>query len=162
MATIREEIIKCNFLPCSNRTIEYIIIHNTADPGATAENEHTFFSTGGRESSAHYFIDDQEILRIVKDMDIAWAVGDGHGKFGITNANSISIEMCEIEGKEQLIHESTFELVVELMKKYNIPFEKVVRHYDASHKNCPRLLNQDPLHPWDGWLEFKNQLRQKL
>lgn len=160
MSPINEKLIKVNFKPCKSRKIEYIVIHNTADPGATAENEFKYFSTDGREASAHYFIDDKEILRIVNDMDIAWHVGDGQGKFGISNSNSIGIEMCEIKGKDATIHNSTFDLVIILMKKYNVPIERVVRHYDASHKNCPRLLNLD--NKWGGWTIFKNQLKDRI
>ena len=160
MLNIKEELIKYNFRSCPSRKILYIVLHNTADPGATAKNEHDYFSSDGKGASAHYFVDDKDTLRIVKDMDIAWHVGDGAGAYGITNSNSIGIEMCEIIGKDVVIVDSTLELVLYLMKKYNVPLEKVVRHYDASHKNCPRLFNPDK--KWSKWIEFKNRLKQRL
>ena len=58
-----------------------------------------------------------------------------------------------------------------LMKKYNIPIERVVRHYDISGKLCPGLIgwNDDVLYTTAGkmlkqknnssaWLEFKKRL----
>lgn len=83
-----------------------------------------------------------------------WAVGDGKGKYGITNENSISIEMCSTLAKgttanygnhigwsiSDKVLENTIKLSKILMKKYNIPLDRVVRHYDASRKYCPGLV----------------------
>ena len=41
------------------------------------------------------------------------------------------------------------------MKKYNIPVERVVRHYDASRKNCPSSFSANN---WDRWNKFKAKL----
>jgi N-acetylmuramoyl-L-alanine amidase CwlA len=160
MVALNQKLITRNFKLAQGRKIEYIVIHNTATPGATAENEYKYFSTDGREASAHYFIDYTQILRLVANKNIAWHVGDGNGKYGITNANSIGIEMCEIPGHQREIEEITINFVIELMKELNVPLLKVVRHYDASRKNCPRLLNTDG--KWTKWIEFKKKLKNKL
>ena len=44
-----------------------------------------------------------------------------------------------------------------LMKELNIPIERVVRHYDASRKNCPASMSQNS---WALWNTFKKRLTE--
>lgn len=82
---------------------------------------------------------------------------DGKGVYGISNTNSIGIEMCLPSGTVTAKTEAnTIELVQYLMKKYNIPINRVVRHYDASRKNCPAQFNLDG--KWTRWFAFKAKL----
>lgn len=81
---------------------------------------------------------------------------DGRGKNGITNENSISIEMCvNIDGDETKTYINTIDLTRYLMQKYNIGLENVVRHYDASYKLCPHSWKQNN---WEKWHKFKKDL----
>ena len=41
------------------------------------------------------------------------------------------------------------------MVELNIPIERVVRHYDASRKNCPESMKENN---WAEWYEFKKKL----
>jgi glucan-binding YG repeat protein len=41
------------------------------------------------------------------------------------------------------------------MGKYNIPLDRVVRHYDASRKCCPSSMSANN---WARWYEFKDRL----
>ena len=50
---------------------------------------------------------------------------------------------------------NTIELVKYLQAKYNIPDERVVRHYDASRKVCPAYFSSNN---WGKWNEFKNAI----
>lgn len=43
------------------------------------------------------------------------------------------------------------------MKQLNIPIERVVRHYDASRKNCPASMSGND---WKLWADFKNRLTE--
>lgn len=82
---------------------------------------------------------------------------DGYGKYGITNQNSIGVEMCLPSGTVTAkTEQNTLELVKYLMAKYNVPADKVVRHYDASRKNCPAQFNKDG--KWTRWNAFKAKL----
>ena len=141
--------------------IQYIIIHDTGNFTDTDEGNANYFDTGSRQASAHYFVDDDSITQIVLDKDGAWSVGDGAGRYGITNSNSLNIEMCRVNGlTTELTRANTIDLVKVKMAQYNVPFEKVVRHYDASRKNCPSSLNING--DWSGWVAFKNQLSVSL
>lgn len=137
----------------------FIVIH---DVGAvsSAKNNADYFGGGNRNASAHYFVDDVSIYQVVEDYNGAWHVGDGQGVYGIHNSNSIGIEQCLQANKtiSKKTEQNTLELTQYLMKKYNIPIERVVRHYDASRKICPRAWSPNN---WKEWLSFKSQLLGK-
>lgn len=158
MIKINEKIIKFNFSYRNGEKIKYIVIHDTGNTGvkANADAHFNFFNKANRGRSAHYFVDDKQILRIIKDEYKSWAIGDGGGKYGITNENSISIEMCiNSDGNFEKTYQNTIELTRYLMDKYNIPLENVVRHYDASRKLCPNVFYKNN---WEKWHQFKRNL----
>ena len=43
------------------------------------------------------------------------------------------------------------------MKELNIPAERVIRHYDASRKNCPASMRNNN---WAKWKEFKQLITE--
>lgn len=122
-----------------NGSIQYICIHYTAGTGS-ALNNCKYFAAANRNASADYFIDNNGIWEYNDPASgyFSWAVGDGGGKYGITNANSISIEVVSA-GEPFSAAEIGYlqELVPYLMGKFGVPAERVVRHYDASRKRCP-------------------------
>ena len=157
---INEKLVKYNFSKRTEGKIKYIVIHDTGNKrsGADANAHFNFFNGGDRQSSAHYFVDDKQILRVVKDSDKSWHCGDGRGLNGITNDNSIGIEMCiNSDGDFNKTYLHTLKLTKYLMKKYNIPLENVVRHYDASRKICPNIWKENN---WAKWDKFKQDLKQ--
>ena len=158
---INEKLVKYNFSKRTEGKIKYIVIHDTGNKrsGADANAHFNFFNGGDRQSSAHYFVDDKQILRVVKDSDKSWHCGDGRGLNGITNDNSIGIEMCiNSDGDFNKTYLHTLKLTKYLMKKYNIPLENVVRHYDASRKICPNIWKENN---WEKWNKFKEHLKQE-
>ena len=120
-------------------TIKYICIHYTGGTGS-ARNNCIYFSGGNRNASADYFVDDGGIWEY-NDPDegyYTWAVGDGGGRYGLTNSNSVSIEVVNNGGPFSSREiEYLCELVPYLMAKYHVHPDNVVRHYDASRKQCP-------------------------
>lgn len=153
---IKTQLDPDDFVKGRKEPIKYIVIHDTGNFNDTSEGNANYFCNGKRKSSAHYFIDEDSIVQLVKDTDTAWHVGDGKGKYGITNANSIGIEMCKTNGTIGLnTYNATLELTRELCKKYNVPFANVVRHFDASRKNCPASFSSNN---WKKWFDFKNDL----
>jgi hypothetical protein len=139
---------------------EYIVVHDTGNGTDSDEGNANYFCTGNRDASAHYFVDDDSITQVVQDDDCSWHCGDGHGAYGITNRNSIGIEMCRVNGVVTPATEAnTIELVKLLMAKYNVPVEKVVRHYDASRKNCPGSFSSNN---WARWWTFKDKLAKQV
>ena len=151
----------------SNADIKYIVIHYTANDGDTDEGNGNYFANNIVGASAHYFVDDGSIINSVPDDYIAWAVGGNKYKytkgaafFGkCTNADSISVELCDIKKNgvydftEATIKNAT-DLTKLLMKKYNVPVERVIRHYDVTGKVCPKPFVDDE----KAWKEFKERL----
>lgn len=153
---VREMITKYNHDKATNRKIKYIVIH-WVGAASTAINNGTYFQGGDRGASAHYFVDDNNIVKSVRERDIAWAVrshglldqGSPYAKNGgrlfgkCTNQNSVSIEMCcRKNAKGQLyITEKTIkktaELVQAIQKRLKINDEHVIRHFDVNGKLCP-------------------------
>lgn len=155
--------IKYNFSERKGSKIEWIVIHDTANHGvgANAFNHYKYFSGGARKASAHYFVDDKEIVQIIDDGKSAWHCGDnqGHGRAinGCRNVSSIGIELCiNQDGDYQKAKENTIELVKYLMKKYKIGLDKVCRHYDVSRKRCPSTFTEAD------WADFKKKIAEPI
>lgn len=146
--------------------IKYLVYHYTGNDGDSDESNGRHFHDHIVKASAHYFADDDSVTQSVPDNYIAYSVGGKcqsrhHPLYKIcTNSNSISIEMCDCykNGKVE-ITEKTLENAIELgkmlMKKYNIPIERVIRHYDVNGKACPNCNN---LLSDKAWNAFKSRL----
>lgn len=154
--------IKRNFRSRGKVGIKYLVIHDTGNlnKGAGALNHRNYVENNSRGASAHYFVDDKVIVQYVGDSMAAGSVGDGRGRYGITNSNSLSIEMCiNSDGNYLKMYKNTVELAKNLMKKFNIPWERVVRHYDASRKNCPGHMSKNK---WEKWKKFKEDIKKPI
>lgn len=144
-------------------TIRYIVIHYTGNNGDTALNNSVYFANNEKlNASAHYFVDEEEVWQSVKDENTAWHCGtDGVYKHSTCrNENSISVELCSRKAtngqfyfKEKTI-ENAINLVRILMRKYNIPLENVIRHYDVTGKICPQPFVNDA----SQWTSFKKRI----
>lgn len=155
------------------KKIEFIVIHHTANNGDLAVSNAKVFARqkmGKSGASAHYFVDENEVWQSVLDKDKAYSVGGGtyantkHPFYGIcTNENSLSIEMCsekDSNGNYYLTEATvkrTVDLVVAKMKEYNIPIEKVIRHYDVVGKPCPATMVDEK-----AWGAFKARLKDEV
>ena len=152
--------IKYNRSNRGGTPIKYIVVHDTGNPsrGANATAHYNYFNGGDRSSSADFFVDDTQVLCVNDYYKFyTWHCGDGHGKYGITNRNSVGIEFCiNVDSDRDKTLERTAQLVRELMQELNIPIERVVRHYDASRKNCPQSMSGNG---WAQWYKFKEKLK---
>lgn len=144
--------------------IKGLVLHYTSNDGDTDEgNAHYFQRPLEKKSSAHYFVDDDSATQSVPNDYIAWHCGT-KGKYYhpfLRNANTIGIEMCDTtkDGVHDLstaTRQNVIELARELISKYNIPYENVVRHYDITHKNCPAYFVADE----QAWKQFKDEIFQ--
>ena len=168
MLPIQQKLTPYNYTAMSNKKNEYIVIHYVGAV-STAANNATYYANNKLQASAHYFVDETSIWQSVKDTDRAWHCGgglqgsNGHSYYGIcTNSNSIGIEMCCKKTSsgvwyfEEDTVKNTIELVKYLMKKYNIPIDRVIRHYDVTGKICPvPYVNET------AWSGFKSKLVEK-
>lgn len=65
-----------------------MVVHETATPGATDENERAYFNTGYRAANANAFIDWDSITETVPDNEVAW--GSGY----TSNHRFLQVELC--------------------------------------------------------------------
>mgnify|MGYP005841650771 CR=1 FL=1 len=158
---IEKKLIRYNYSSRNGQAILYIVIHDTGNKskGANAEMHYKYFDMQKRKASAHYFVDDTKIIQTVEETNAAWHVGDGKGKYGITNQNSIGVEICVNEDSDySKAVENAIQLTKYLMQKHSISLERVVRHFDASRKICPASMSADN---WEEWKKFKNRIAEK-
>lgn len=172
----------------ASRTIKYIVIHYTAGSTSkvgTALAIAKSFNRVGRKASADYIVDDGTIVECNADQLKQYTWACGNPKFDIKNSNSISIEVCSsLKNGTSLsvpnhtgwfftdkVLDNTLQLTKYLMEKYNIPIDRVVRHFDVNGKACPGIVgwNNAILYTESGtkttmkndstkWEEFKKKL----
>ena len=130
----------------------YIVIHETDNwsKGADAKAHATAMKNGNLAGTVHYYVDSKSVYQTLDHNDGAWAVGDGKGKYGITNRNSINIEICvNPETDYYKAVDKAEQLAAQLLKQYGWGIDHLKRHYDASRKNCPRRIQAE-----GRWPEF--------
>lgn len=150
----------------STSTIKYIVLHYTANDGDSDENNGKYFNGANRGASAHIFVDDDSCTQSVPDNYVAYSVGGnkysntkGGSLYGkATNANTLNIEMCDTvkNGKYEATaktQENAITIVREKMKQYNIPIDRVIRHYDVTGKLCPAYFVDET-----AWAAFKAKI----
>ena len=150
----------------NTKVIKFLVYHYTANDGDTDEANANYFHNNVVKASAHRFVDDDSVTISVPDNYVAWSVGGGlQGSKGhkyhkiCTNTNSISIEMCDTirNGKYEVSPKTRANAIAlgkELIKKYGIKKEYVIRHYDVTGKMCPLYFVKDE----KAWEEFKDEL----
>lgn len=145
--------------------ILYIVIHYTGNKGDTAKGNCLFFKNyNTRSAGAHFFVDKKG--NIVKSIDMnrtAWSVGgfftqaNGAGKYykKCTNANSVSIELCDCLTGANTIQTEAVQWLVQYIRKYCPNAKTIIRHWDVNGKDCP-----DPYAGKNNkkWIEFKNKI----
>lgn len=160
-------------------SVKYIVIHYTGNKGDTAENNAKYFATSNtRQAGAHYFMDKHgEIWGSIPLNRTAWAVGglysssNGAGSYygKCTNANSVSIELCDLTSGspswQQML--SVKRLIKHIQKK--CPNAKtIIRHWDVNGKTCPATMVGKSNKEWEHFhryvtkgYQFKGQVTKK-
>ena len=127
--------------------IRYLVIHFTANDGDTAKNNADYFARAEISTSAHYFVDENEVWQSVRDADIAWHCGTRGVYFHpyCRNANSIGIELCSRKNGEKFYFmpetvRRAQALTRELMAKYCAPLRCYAQKLScAVRRECIRV-----------------------
>ena len=145
-----------NYQKGRTQPIEYIVVHYTANKGDTAQNNLDYFARTKTGTSAHYFVDENEVCQSVQDTDVAWHCGSKNPRHPYCrNANSIGVEMCNsVGGVPEAVRDRTAAFVRQKMKEYGIDSSHVLRHYEVTGKRCPAPWVDNPAE----WMEFKKML----
>lgn len=150
-----------NYTARRTSAIQYIVIHYTGAPG-TAKNCGTYFGREGNiGASAHYFVDEHDIVQSVPDTGRAWHCGAATYKHpACRNDNSLGVELCcypNGDGTWRFAPETVanaVQLVRALMARYGVDVDHIVRHYDVTGKVCPEPFVRDTAQ----WETFKARL----
>lgn len=151
-----------NYTADRNKSIKYIVVHYTGNNGDSASGNCNYFRNANRNASAHYFVDELGLWQSVLDENTAWHCGT-NGKYkhsDCRNNNSIGVELCskkDSEGKYYFKDETlknAVKLIKNLMKKYNVDINNVIRHYDVTGKICPEPMVKNEVL----WKNFKAEL----
>ena len=136
---------------------KHIIIHETdnTSKGAGAETHCKAQANGNiGKASVHYYVDDTGVYQAAEHKHATWNCGDGNNRYGINNRNTISIEICvNPDSDYNKAVDNAVELVRYLKNGYYSNCQ-IVRHYDASRKNCPRRILANGY--WNTFLERVN------
>lgn len=157
---ITKKLIKYNYSGINNP--KYIVIHETGntDVGADAERHYKYFNGGYRGASAHYVVDDKQVIQLVEHNVQSWHNGKKYisnpNVPECNNSNSIGIEICvNQDGDYSKAVANAVELTKKLMKDLNIPVDRVIRHYDSCGKQCPTNMIREP----KLWTDFKKAIQ---
>lgn len=152
--------------------IRAIIIHWTANlnRGANAMANRNYFNSLHYDAqgnviyaSAHFIVDSQSIVQCLPENEVGFHVGAKPFKYTATakrimdtstspNSVTIGIEMCvNSDGNFDITRAQTIELTRMLAKKYSISRENVLRHFDITGKDCPRMMLDNTV--WNSFLD---------
>ena len=156
------EFIACNtanYRAGRTQPVRHIVMHYTANNGDTAKNNCDYYHrVGGLQASAHYFVDEHGVMQSVLEGDTAWHCGArAYWHPECRNANSIGIEVCSrkrADGSYYILPETVANaaaLARDIMQRYGIDTDHVLRHYDVTGKRCPMPWVDDPAQ-WTAFL----------
>lgn len=140
---------------------QYIVIHYTANPGSTAQDNRNYFEnlkdTQETYASAQFVIGlEGEIIQCVPCNEIAYCSNQ-------LNEICISIEMChpdEWGNFNDPTYNNCVYLVAQLMNYYHMDMNQLIRHYDVTGKNCPRYFVEHE-DRWEVFKSFVEEYREK-
>lgn len=127
------------------KRVKQIVIHYVANPGTTAKQNMAYFDSlkdqkGIKKISAssHFIIGlDGEVLQGIPITEMAYATSKEK------NSDTISIECCHPDETGKF-NEDTYESLVRftayLCENLGLTEKDVIRHYDATGKDCPRFF----------------------
>lgn len=161
-----------NSIPCRRENygglrsgpVEYLVVHYTAGDGDTARDNGLYFARARVDASAHYFVDETGVVASVPEDYVAWHCGGAvyrHPR--CRNANSLGVELCSVLDQggysfEAATVDNAAALLTELMDRYAVPSERVLRHYDVTGKCCPAPFVTDGA----AWRTFLSRLEEPM
>lgn len=135
--------------------IRGIVIHYTANPGSTAQDNRNYFN-GLKDShetkvSSHFVVGiEGEIVQCIPSTEIAYASNS-------RNEDTLSIECCHRDETGKFTEETYLSLVRLtgwLCQRFGLESSDVIRHYDVTGKICPKYYVDYP----EEWEKFRKDV----
>lgn len=131
-----------------NLGIKFIVAHDTGNPESTAQQNVNYYKNSANdvEASAHYFVDDKQIICCIPEDEKAWhvrkTVGIDKEIYGVlANDCAIAIELCYGDGiDENKAYQNYIELMADICKRYKLnPLKHIIGHYklDPERRSDP-------------------------
>lgn len=136
-----------------------IVVHYTANPGATARGNRNYFEglkdSHETKASSNFVIGlEGEIIQCVPTWEVAYASND-------RNPDTVSIECCHPDEGGRFT-EDTYQSLVELCAwlclKFNLDESDIIRHYDVTGKMCPKYYVENE----EAWEQLKQDVGIRL
>ena len=132
-----------------------IVIHYTANPGSTAQDNRDYFNglqySQETSASSNFVVGlDGEIIQCVPTWEVAYASND-------RNYDTVSIEVCHPDESGKFTdktYRSLVQLTAWLCVKFDLTADDVIRHYDVTGKNCPKYFVENE----EAWTAFKENV----
>lgn len=124
--------------------IKGIVVHYTANPGASAMANRNYFEGLKDEqqtkASSNFIIGlEGEVIQCVPTWEIAYASNE-------RNIDTVSIECCHPDETGRF-NEETYQSMVRLCAwlcwKFELKEKDVIRHYEVTGKTCPKYFVED-------------------
>lgn len=139
--------------------VNYIAIHYTANPGATAQANRNYFenlaNTHETKVSSHFVVGlEGEVIQCIPTSEISYATNS-------RNVDSVSIECCHMDETgafETATYQSVVKLTAWLCTRFGLTEENVIRHYDVTGKSCPKYYVDHP----DAWEQMKADIAAQI
>lgn len=159
---INREFVSEQNISGKGNACRFIIIHETdnfnrgAGARTHAKSQHDGHFSG---QSVHYYSGSDGVYQAAEHPCQCWHIGISYVSnppvAGASNANAIGIEICvNPDGNYIKARQNAIELVRYLIQATGIPASRVIRHYDAKGKYCPRKMMDNPAL----WTDFKAQI----
>lgn len=185
MYKVKQDLLKVN--PCTRpgiklNAVKGIVLHWTANENAGADDvAHQRYFNGNAiaahsYASAHYFVDQDSILQIIPDNEMAYHCGarvyQTHKLGSYPNGCTIGIETCvnvKGAGFKKALDQSA-QLAASLLKKHKLTVNDMYRHFDVTGKDCPRYFVSNTTakeyglgdNAYKAWEEFKKLVASYL
>ena len=165
----------------SGERIEWIVVHYTGMIATQGDPDTASWAIARskRAASTHYLVGDRgdraNIVQLLPVKYAAYHVGakDDGKLIPCYNGNSIGVDLCEckmdcssgsVSCNDWYFTPQTLDngarLIAYLAQEYGIPTDHIVRHYDVTHKRCPRPFVGTDINAYTGqthesaWREF--------
>lgn len=131
--------------------IKNIVVHYTANPGSSAEQNRNYFEglkdSGETHASSHFIIGlEGEIIQCIPTAEMCYASNE-------RNIDTVSIEVCHPDESGEFTaatYESLVHTCAWLCGKFELEPTDVIRHFDVSGKNCPKYFVENE----EAWTSF--------
>lgn len=142
---------------------EYLIIHETANPGATALNHVNYWASGNQHGEAHYVTDWTGIVyHTTPDDRATWNVG------GNANSWTVGIELCHATNQADFekVWRTGVEFAAWYLNSQGWGIDRMMSHDQANHTWATFSDHSDPIGYFEefgkSWDQFVDEVEREM